>query len=277
MIILVLIAILIVGVIIFSIAKSRSNQQAHAQAIAAREKQLADEKKRREDEKKKREDEELRFLKPHERNLPLHELVKPYIERLEKDVELAERGETVIQSEEKAFQNDKILDYIHEYHGTNWERYPSNILLLKPSIIDTDDRYLKERKSIRQGEETLRRGEETLRRGEETLRRGEETLRRGEEWIKASEECLVAVHREVFTPDEMAEIARLRKNDDLEGYIRLSNIGRQREDGYAVIKLSAQKFETENGLSPEEALEMARQIYANDPERASRVAEYKNL
>ena len=259
MIILVLIAILIVGVIIFSIAKSRSNQQAHAQAIAAREKQLADEKKRREDEKKKREDDELRFLKPHERNLPLHELVKPYIERLEKDVELAERGETVIQSEEKAFQNDKIFDYIRQNYGIDWEKYPSNIKLLQDHIVNTDDRYLEDRLYIRQGEETLRQGEETL--------------RQGEAWVEAYKENNIIGNREVFTPEEIDQMTSLH-GKDLEAFLKWNEIGRQREDGYGVIKLSAQKFETENGLSPEEALEMARQMYANDPERESRKANY---
>lgn len=151
--------------------------------------------------------------------------IQPYIERLRNDAERAGRGEAISQDEERLRQNDAIRDYLGRYPD-ELERYGDDV---GGWIIDTDDRFLRERKG----------------------------LRTSEEFINVCDENTELLEREVFTLDEIATMGKMRKRDDLTGLKRFTEIGKQRETGWGTVQEAKKEFIAKHGMTPEEAEQTA--------------------
>ena len=185
-------------------------------------------------------------------NFPTFEEVESYIERLKLENEKVGKGETIIQSEEKQLENDKILNYVHNtlgYGAKSYENYPKEMQQIIDWVRVTDDRFLEQR----------------------------EQVKASTEFIQVFEENTIHLHREVFTPAEVKEMEKMREHRDLDGIRKWTEIGAQREDGWAVISLSQKELMDEHNLSPEAAWERAREIYLNDPKHATRKQGYKDI
>jgi len=120
-------------------------------------------------------------------------------------------------------------------------------------IINTDDRYIKER--------------ELIKANDEKLKAYDAELKAYDTHVEISEELVSHLERKVFTVDEVESIPTLRAGDDLTEFKKYIEIARQREDGWGAIQEKKTVLMRDFGRSPEEAEQIARQEYENNNSR----------
>ena len=113
-------------------------------------------------------------------------------------------------------------------------------------IINTDDRYIKER---------------------ELIKANDAIIKANDAHIEISEEFVGHLERKVFTVDEVENIPALRAGDDLTEFKKYIEIARQREDGWGAIQEKKKVLIRDFGRSPEEAEQIAREEYENNKQK----------
>jgi hypothetical protein len=106
----------------------------------------------------------------------------------------------IFYREEDAGIAQKVHDFVIRMLAEKEQRELEDAL----HLINTDDRFLADRESIR-------RNDERIKHNDEMIKQGEEQTKRNNELNKVLDELEIQINRNVFTEPEMQEIAKLKQ------------------------------------------------------------------